>query len=96
MVLDRDDLAVLDVDGDDHALDRMRVAVVGRGVTHVGDDADQTPVTLALDAEVARRPRVELEAVEVGDAPLGQRLDVARVSLGQLDRFIISPSRFMA
>ena len=38
----------------------------------------------ALDTEVAGRPRLDQHGVEIGDAALGQRLDHARVGLGDL------------
>jgi hypothetical protein len=86
VVLEPQHLVRDEVDGDDDTLDRVRVAVVLLVVADVRHDAGEPAPLLPLDAEPARRPRVALHEVEVGDAARPQRVAPALVRLHDLDR----------
>ena len=66
-------LAAGHVDDGEEPLDRPGVAVVARVLAVEEDAADDAAALLGRDAEAAGRPRVDLDLLEVGDAPRGQR-----------------------
>ena len=77
MVVEAYDLHRVQVDDRDEAVQGSRVLVVGRvGLAEPGDRPHE-PSTALL--ELARRPRLDVHEARIRDAPLRQRLDVARV-----------------
>ena len=80
-VPDFHDLARVQVDDQDQALDRVRVAVVAPVLAPVGDSANEPPPDFVRKAEVARRDRVDEHVGEVVDSALLAALDEARVGL---------------
>ena len=67
------------VDRRQQTLDRAGVAVVGRALAVEEDAAHDAAGVLDGQAEVARRPWVDLHLVEIGDAAVGHRLAKAVV-----------------
>ena len=77
-----DDLAGVAVQDGDQVLHRPGVGVAARAVQHVGDAAGEpAPGAVHLQAEVAGRPRVDLDPRQVGDAAPRQGRAEARVGL---------------
>ena len=86
VVVDPDDLHPLDVDDRVEALDRVGVEVVVRARLDPAEGVAEMPAFLALDAEIAGRPRVDADQRHVGDAAPRAGLDEGRVALhGRLD-----------
>ena len=70
----------------EQALDRSGVAVVRRLLAEVRDAPGHAPVVLQRVAQVAGRPRVDLDLAEVLDAPPRERRPEARVLPQGVDR----------
>ena len=73
MVVDAQHLEPVEIDEGDHAVDRMGPFVVAGMRLDEDDAATQPPAVVVGLAEVPGRPGVDLERVEVGDAPACHR-----------------------
>ncbi len=81
IVVDPDDLHLLDVDHRVEALDRVGIEIVVGARLDPAEGMAEVQALLALDPEIAGRPRVDADQLHVRDAALGAGLDEARVAL---------------
>ena len=83
VVVDPKDLKRGQIDEDDQPVDGVRPLAVARVRPQEGDAAGE-PARFTRVSEVASRPGVDLDGVEVRDAAFGERLLDSRIKLDQL------------